>query len=101
MPRSDARQNLIDALTCATAGFAPPYVQLQEVAICFGGKLLRGNRAQKVNSSAYQAFGSPTWPELAVLGVNVEWNRHALLHVEGSLYTPRFNLDPRVVRVPM
>jgi hypothetical protein len=53
-PRSDARQNLIDALTCATAAFTPPHMALNEVAVCFGGKLMRGNRAQKVNSSNYQ-----------------------------------------------
>jgi L-asparaginase/Glu-tRNA(Gln) amidotransferase subunit D len=53
-PRSDARQNLIDALTCATAAYTPPHMALNEVAVCFGGKLMRGNRAQKVNSSNYQ-----------------------------------------------
>ena len=47
MPRSDARQNLIDSMTCATAFFTPPHVLLREVAICFGGRLMRGNRAQK------------------------------------------------------
>ncbi len=47
MPRSDARQNLIDSMTCATAFFMPPHIQLQEVAVCFGGRLMRGNRAQK------------------------------------------------------
>lgn len=31
MPRSDARQNLIDSLTCATAAHVPPHVHLQEV----------------------------------------------------------------------
>ena len=31
MPRSDARQNIIDAVTCATAGFAPPHITLSEV----------------------------------------------------------------------
>lgn len=52
MPRSDARQNLIDSLTCATAFFTPPHVLLQEVAICFGGRLMRGNRAQKASTHA-------------------------------------------------
>ncbi len=51
---AQARQNLLDSLCCATASFSPPHVHLQEVAICFGGRLMRGNRAQKVNSSAYQ-----------------------------------------------
>ena len=44
LPRSDARQNLIDSITCATAYSSAPYVQLHELALCFGGKLLRGNR---------------------------------------------------------
>lgn len=32
----------------ATSAFSPPHVELQEVAVCFGGKLMRGNRTQKV-----------------------------------------------------
>jgi hypothetical protein len=28
MPRSDARQNLVDSVTCATAYFSPPHVNL-------------------------------------------------------------------------
>jgi Asparaginase, N-terminal len=50
-PRSDARANLIDALTCATSASRPPHALLSEVAVCFGGRLMRGNRSQKVNSS--------------------------------------------------
>eukprot|EP00775_Hariotina_reticulata_P006054 gene6054-6292_t len=99
-PRSDARQNLIDALTCATAASKPPHVSLNEVALCFGGKLMRGNRSQKVNSSNYQAFDSPGYPHLATLGVEVEWNERYLLKVEGS-YRPRFKIDPAVIRVPV
>jgi len=100
LPRSDARQNLIDSITVATAGTAPPYVQLREVAICFGGKLLRGNRAQKSNSAIYQAFSSPSYPELAKLGVEVDWNVSALLQEQHS-YQPRFDLDSRVIRIPI
>ncbi len=29
LPRSDARQNLVDALTCATSFFNPPHTHLQ------------------------------------------------------------------------
>jgi hypothetical protein len=53
----------------------------QEVAICFGGRLLRGNRSRKVNSSAYAAFDSPAYYPLAVLGVDVDWRKAALLQV--------------------
>ncbi|KIZ06467.1 Glutamyl-tRNA(Gln) amidotransferase subunit D [Monoraphidium neglectum] len=108
--RTDARQNLIDALTCAVAGQTPPHVQARrrvrcvllgwsEVAICFGGKLMRGNRAQKVDSSSYQAFDS-TYPYLATLGIGVDWNHKFLLQLEGS-YRPRFLLDPAVIRIPI
>lgn len=83
LPRSDARQNLIDSLTCAVSSFYPPHVQLLEVCICFGGKLLRGNRAQKWNSTVYQAFNCPSYPVLATLGVDVEWNKDALLQPVG------------------
>ena len=87
-PRSDARQNLIDALTCATAAFSPPHIALSEVAVCFGGRLMRGNRCQKINSSSYQAFDSPGYPHLATLGIDVAWNERALLRGEGA-YRPR------------
>jgi L-asparaginase/Glu-tRNA(Gln) amidotransferase subunit D len=114
-PRSDARQNLIDAVTCiasgsvgcagrgggsGSSGSALPAPLLQEVAVCFGGRLLRGNRCTKAHSAHYGAFESPSYPPLAVLGVDVEWNANALLRPEGS-YTPRFKLEPRVLRIPV
>ena len=109
MPRSDARQNLIDAVTCATAGFSPPHIQLEEVALCFGGVLLRGNRARKKSATIYSAFDSPTYPPLARLGVGLEWKRDALLQFEGTgdrahrrvAYTPRLKLEPSVIRLPI
>jgi len=100
LPRSDARQNLIDSITVATAYSSAPYVQLHELALCFGGKLLRGNRSQKTNSVVYGAFSSPSYPELATLGVEVNWNELQLLPKPRS-YQPRFNLDPRVLRIPI
>ncbi|GIM03335.1 hypothetical protein Vretimale_8082 [Volvox reticuliferus] len=61
---------------------------------------MRGNRTQKVNSAAYQAFDSLTYPYLATLGIDVDWNTRVLLRVEGA-YKPRFKLDPRVIRIPV
>ncbi|CAG9467813.1 unnamed protein product [Pedinophyceae sp. YPF-701] len=100
MPRSDARQNLIDSITCATAAFTPPHVHMQEVAVCFGGRLMRGNRSRKTDSSVYQAFDSPNYPHLAALGVDVDWNHSALLRVTGP-YRPRLKLNPNVIRIPI
>lgn len=42
---------------------------------------MRGNRAQKVNASNYQAFDSPTYHKLALLGVEVDWQTRYLLQV--------------------
>ncbi len=64
-----------------TGGVCAEQVQLQEVAVCFGGQLMRGNRAQKVNASNYQAFDSPTYHKLALLGVEVDWQARYLLQV--------------------
>lgn len=93
-PRSDARQNLLDAVTVAASG------KLREVAISFGGLLHRANRAVKLASSAYNAFDSPTYARLAEIGSTVEWNDTALL-IPTERYTPRFQLDKSVVRIPV
>jgi L-asparaginase len=96
VPRTDARQNLVDAMSCAVAGVGV----LNEVCICFGGVLLRGNRSQKTHSSAYRAFSSPTYPELAKLGVDVNFKEDLLLP-RRSHYTPRFDLVSLVMRIPV
>ncbi|KAA8491378.1 L-asparaginase 1 [Porphyridium purpureum] len=93
-PRSDARQNLIDSITCASAD------TLFEVAVCFGGLLLRGNRAQKTSTKLYRAFTSPSLEPLATLGVDIQWNEKLLLPRPVS-YRPRFRLEPMVMRLPI
>ncbi|OUS46332.1 L-asparaginase I [Ostreococcus tauri] len=100
-PRSDARQNLLDALTCIVGSKScGGVVDFYEVAICFNGKLLRGNRAQKTSATVYAAFSSPSYPALARLGVGVDWN-HARLLPRQEQYTPRFDVNPNVIRVPV
>jgi L-asparaginase len=49
------------------------------VAICFGQRLLRGNRASKVSAERLQAFDSPNYPWLAEVGIGVQWYRDTLL----------------------
>ncbi len=62
--RTDARVNLIDAVTAAATGPA-------EVTICFDSRLYRGNRARKIKINDYDAFESPNFPPLGTLGVDV------------------------------
>lgn len=95
MARTDARQNLVDSVSVAVSGVDT----LFEVCICFGGLLLRGNRAQKSHSFAYRAFSSPTYPELAKLGVDVKFDHSVLL--PPSEYCPRFDLKASVMRIPV
>ena len=66
--RSDARENLITTMMIA-AQFRIP-----EVCIYMNGRLLRGNRAQKVNATGFGAFDSPNFPALGEVGVQIEVN---------------------------
>merc|ERR1719468_87303 len=64
-PVSDARQNFLGSVVFA--GLA----DICEVCVYFCGQLLRGNRAQKLNSSALAAFESPNFPPLAEQGTDI------------------------------
>ena len=60
-PRSDAAENLQAAMMLA----ARP--SIREVCICFGRRLLRGNRASKLRSTGFDAFDTGARPALAAL----------------------------------
>ncbi len=70
--RNDAIDNIITSLwLCATE-------DIHEVCIYFNQRLLRGNRAQKVNAQSFNAFDSPNYPHLADIGINIELNKKYL-----------------------
>ena len=71
--RNDAVENIITSLVLAAN--QPIY----EVCIYFNECLLRGNRAQKVNSQQFKAFDSPNFPHLATIGIHIELNDTLLL----------------------
>jgi L-asparaginase len=66
--RSDARLNLVDAVISALRG-------PREVTVCFDSRLYRGNRARKVKVAEYDAFESPNFPVLGVLGVDARFEK--------------------------
>ena len=66
--RSDARDNLINAILIAADGVCP------EVSLYFGGRLLRGCRATKISSDELWAFDSPNCPPLATAGISLRYN---------------------------
>lgn len=71
--RSDARENLIGALLIAA------HEPIPEVCLSFGGRLLRGCRAVKVNASGLDAFDSPNFPALGQLGIDITIDRRLIL----------------------
>ncbi|RZI43382.1 type I asparaginase [Herbaspirillum sp. HC18] len=71
--RSDAAQNLITALQLAASD------AINEVAIYFNHRLLRGNRATKVSTERMEAFDSPNYPWLGQAGISMLLNETALL----------------------
>jgi L-asparaginase len=76
--RTDALQNLVGALQLAADG------RLNEVAIYFGQRLLRGNRSSKLSTEALAAFASPNYPALAEVGIEPRWDTGALLAATGA-----------------
>ncbi|UBM58496.1 type I asparaginase [Marinilongibacter aquaticus] len=71
--RTDARENIITALELAADRVEGSSV-LHEVCIYFNGRLLRGNRAKKYESSQFDAFQSENYPMLAEVGVYCQYN---------------------------
>lgn len=71
--RNDAMENVITSLwLCANE---PIY----EVCIYFNQKLFRGNRTQKISAQHFNAFESPNFPCLALVGIDIELKRELLL----------------------
>jgi len=84
--RSDARLNLIDAVTSALQG-------PREVTVCFDSHLYRGNRVRKESVAEYDAFDSPNFPTLGVLGVEARFEAGLSPRGKAAL---KDRLDPRV-----
>lgn len=68
--RNDGRENLITAMLIAANHSIP------EVCLFFGNRLLRGNRAVKVNADGFDAFASPNFPPLGIagIGIGIRWD---------------------------
>lgn len=77
--RTDARENLLAALEIASARDKEGEPLVAEVCIYFNYRLLRGNRAKKVQSILFDAFESNNYPFLAEAGVEIQYNQSALL----------------------
>jgi L-asparaginase len=88
--RTDARTNLVDACELATK-------KIPEVGIAFNARLLRGCRATKLDAWGLSAFGSPSCPPLAELGIGLQIAPHVLPARPREPFDPR--IEPRVIAV--
>ena len=76
--RTDGEENLITALQVAAATDEKGCPRVQEVAILFENYLWRGNRATKMSADNFNAFKSFNYPELAEIGLDIEYNPNSL-----------------------
>lgn len=76
--RTDGRENLITAIEIAGARINDHPV-VPEVSLYFQNRLFRANRTTKRSAEALNAFRSYNYPPLAEVGVNITYNRPAIL----------------------
>ncbi len=93
--RSDGRDNLITSLLIAGEGV------VREVALYFSGKLLRGNRATKMNADDLVAFASPNFPPLAEAGITIKYNYSVIKRAAKSAvsFVPMTEIPIGVIKV--
>ncbi len=89
IPRTDARENLITSIQIAGSTLNEKSI-VPEVCIYFNGRLLRGNRAKKRESSQFDAFDSENFPYLAEIGVNIDYN-FLNIKIPDQQKTPKFH----------
>lgn len=92
--RTDGKENLITAIEIACASDTDQPM-VQEVAICFGAHLLRGNRTTKFSAEGFEAFQSPNFPPLAEIGVHIQYRQELLLR-PSQAFSCLTELNPRV-----
>jgi L-asparaginase len=90
--RNDGTQNLLTALEFANPQ-ATGLPVIPEVCIYFGGKLLRGNRTVKRDTSGYDAYESPNLEPLGIAGDKITVNERIIRRIDPNA---RFTLHRRL-----
>lgn len=95
-PRTDGRENLLSSVMLA-AHTTDGLPTIQEVAVYFGSRLLRGNRSHKESAQSFDAIISPNYPALVDAGVEFKINHGALYRDPSSELKLNLRFDPNVV----
>ncbi|MBO4965630.1 MAG: type I asparaginase [Muribaculaceae bacterium] len=80
--RTDGEENLITALQIAAARNRQGKHIIREVAILFDNYLWRGNRSTKHSADNFNAFQSNNYPELARIGLGIQFNKDSIWNGE-------------------
>ena len=100
--RTDGRENIVNAIEFAAASDNLGNPIIQEVAICFGEKLFRGNRVTKCNADNFNAFTSYNCPPLAVSGVDISYDFKNLIKSDvNKSFIPHFDMNPSVIAITL
>lgn len=75
--RTDAKENLLTSIYFASL-YENNEAVIQEVALYFEYKLLRGNRSVKYSAEYFDAYQSPNYPILGESGVNLKISKEDL-----------------------
>ena len=99
--RTDGKENLITAVEIAAAKKNDLSI-VPEVCIYFDFKLYRGNRTLKRDAELFSAFRSVNYPELAVAGVDINYQQEFIYHSENKgILKVNSNFDDNVVILKM
>lgn len=100
--RTDGRENIVNAIEFAAAADDNGDPIVQEVAVCFGEKLFRGNRVTKCNADNFNAFTSYNCNPLAVTGVDINYDfKNLIRNDEKKTFMPHFTMDPSVIAITL
>lgn len=96
--RTDGKENLVTSIELASAKDADGHSRIPEVCIYFSGRLLRGNRATKINADGFNAFETFNYPHLCEAGVNFTFHDHNILKPNfNKPMSPHLAMDSNVV----
>ena len=96
--RTDGKENLMTAIELASMKNKEGRPMVPEVCIFFNGRLLRGNRAIKINAEGFHAFDSFNHPHLCDVGINFTFHDHHILTPDyDKPMVPHLKLDPNVI----
>lgn len=94
--RTDAKENLLTSLNYACL-YENEEAVVQEVAVYFEYKLLRGNRTLKYSAEYFDAYQSPNYPILGQSGVHLNYDRDALYRPDDTPFSVDLHLSQNVL----